>query len=49
MISCVQVENYANVLGDHIGAEDALKVAHHYEKAQDFGNAGKYVTVLYSV
>lgn len=37
-----QVDSYANVLGEHIGAEDALKVAHFYEKAQDFGKAGKY-------
>lgn len=37
-----QVDSYANILGDHIGADDALKVAHHYEKAQDFAKAGKY-------
>jgi WD repeat-containing protein 19 len=37
-----QVDSYASVLGEHIGAEDALKVAHFYEKAQDFGKAGRY-------
>lgn len=37
-----QVDSYASVLGEHIGAEDALKVAHFYEKSQDFGKAGKY-------
>jgi WD repeat-containing protein 19 len=35
------VEVYAAQLGEHIGNDDALKVAHHYEKSQDFGRAGK--------
>jgi WD repeat-containing protein 19 len=35
------VDVYASILGDSIGNEDALKVAHFYEKQQDFGRAGK--------
>ena len=36
-----QVDIYAELLGENIPAEDALKVASYYEKAQDFGKAGK--------
>ena len=36
------VETYAQVLGEQIGAEEALKVALYYEKAQDHGKAGRY-------
>ena len=36
------VESYTYILGDHIIAEDALRVAHYYEKAQDNGKAGKF-------
>jgi WD repeat-containing protein 19 len=36
------VEIYTNILGDTICAEDALRVAHFYEKAQDNGKAGKF-------
>lgn len=36
-----QVDTYAELLGENIAGEDALKVANHYEKAQDFGKAGK--------
>lgn len=35
------VEVYTNMLGDNISAEDATKVAHFYEKSQDYGKAGK--------
>lgn len=35
------VDVYCNLLGESIGAEDALKVAHYFEKQQDFGRAGK--------
>lgn len=35
------VEVYTNFLGEQMGAEDALKVAHYYEKSQDFGKAGR--------
>lgn len=35
------VDVYASLLGDAIGGEDALRVATYYEKAQDFGKAGK--------
>ena len=38
------MEVYTTQLGDHISAEDALKVAHYYEKSQDFGKAGRCVT-----
>lgn len=39
------VEVYTAFLGDHISSEDALKVAHFYEKAQDFGNAGRFYSL----
>lgn len=35
------VEAYAGYLGEGISAEDAVKVAHYYEKAQNFGQAGR--------
>ncbi len=35
------VDTYTGYLGENIGAEDALKVAHFYEKSQDFGRAGR--------
>jgi WD repeat-containing protein 19 len=34
------VEVYATFLGDAISSDDALKVAHHYEKTQELGKAG---------
>ena len=37
-----QVDVYATLLGDNIAGEDALRVAHYYEKVQDFGQAGKF-------
>ena len=37
-----QVDVYASLLGDNIAGEDALRVAHYYEKIQDLGQAGKY-------
>jgi WD repeat-containing protein 19 len=37
------VDVYCTLLGDNIGAEDALKVAHFFEKSQDYGKAGRYV------
>ncbi|CAE7660587.1 WDR19, partial [Symbiodinium microadriaticum] len=40
-----QVDVYAGLLGENIPAEDALKVANFYEKAQDFGKAGKYYSL----
>jgi WD repeat-containing protein 19 len=36
-----QVDTYASLLGENIAGEDAIKVAHFYEKAQDFGKAGR--------
>lgn len=36
------VDVYTNLLGESISADDATKVAHYYEKAQDFGKAGKF-------
>ena len=36
------VETYTGILGETICAEDALRVAHFYEKAQDNGNAGRF-------
>lgn len=39
------VEVYASFLGDTISAEHALKVAHYYEKAQEFGKAGKFYSM----
>lgn len=36
------MEAYATLQGENISSDDALKVAHYYEKAQDFGNAGRY-------
>jgi WD repeat-containing protein 19 len=35
------VDVYAGFLGANISAEDAVRVAHYYEKAQNFGQAGK--------
>lgn len=37
------VDTYTSFLGENIPSEDAMKVAHYYEKAQDFGKAGRYV------
>mmetsp|Transcript_12987 Transcript_12987/g.19570 ORF Transcript_12987/g.19570 Transcript_12987/m.19570 type:complete len:1468 (+) Transcript_12987:23-4426(+) len=37
-----QVDTYASLLGDNIAGDDALRVAHYYEKSQDFGKAGRY-------
>ena len=37
-----KMDTYTTILGDHIPAEDAIKVAHHYEKLRDYGKAGKY-------
>lgn len=36
-----QVDTYASLLGENIPGEDALRVAHYYEKSQDFGKAGR--------
>lgn len=35
------VDVYTTTIGDTIASEDALRVAHYYEKIQDFGKAGK--------
>lgn len=35
------VETYTQLLGDHISSDDALKVAHFYEKSNDYGKAGR--------
>ncbi len=32
---------YCSFLGSNVSSEDALKVAQHYEKNQDFGRAGR--------
>ena len=40
-----QMEKYTAVLGDHITAEDSLKVAHYYEKSQEYGRAGKFYSL----
>lgn len=37
-----QVDSYASLLGEHVGADDALKLAQYYEKTQEFGKAGRY-------
>jgi len=39
------VETFTSLLGDHIGNEDALKVAQYYEQGQDFGKAGKFFAI----
>jgi len=39
------VETYTLFLGDHISSDDALKVAHFFEKNQDHGKAGKYYSM----
>ena len=39
-----KMDVYTSILGEQIGAEDAQKVAHHYEKIRDYGRAGKYYT-----
>jgi WD repeat-containing protein 19 len=39
------VEIYATFLGDGITSDCALKVAHYYEKSQDFGKSGKYYSL----
>jgi tetratricopeptide (TPR) repeat protein len=36
------VDIYTTALGESITSEDALRVAHFFEKAQDFGKAGRY-------
>jgi WD repeat-containing protein 19 len=41
-----QVDTYASLLGENIAGEDAIKVAHHYEKSQDFGKAGRYLSCI---
>jgi len=35
------METYASLQGENISSDDALKVAHYYEKSHDFGNAGR--------
>ncbi len=35
------IEAYTAALGDNIGTEDALRVASYYEKAQNYGLAGR--------
>ena len=37
------VDVYAGFLGTTITAEDAMRVAHYYEKSQNFGQAGRCV------
>ena len=37
---------YDGFMGENISAEDAMRLAHYYEKSQDFGKAGRYSTVL---
>lgn len=37
------VDVYAGFLGTSITSEDAMRVAHYYEKSQNFGQAGRYV------
>jgi WD repeat-containing protein 19 len=39
------VEVYASLLGDGIGSDEAMQVAVSYEKAQDFGKAGRYYSM----
>ena len=41
-----QVDTYASLLGENIPGEDALRVAHYYEKSQDFGKAGRYFYII---
>jgi WD repeat-containing protein 19 len=41
------METYCNLQGENISSEDALKVAHYYEKSQDFGNAGRYALPVF--
>lgn len=36
---------YCLFLGSNVSSEDALKVAHYYEKNQDFGRAGKFYSL----
>eukprot|EP01038_Epipyxis_sp_PR26KG_P006561 gene6561-9018_t len=36
------VEVYTSMLGENIGTEDAIRVAHYFEKNQDFGRAGHF-------
>jgi WD repeat-containing protein 19 len=35
------VDLYCQIIGQTISTDDALKVAHYYEKSQDFGKAGR--------
>ena len=39
------VDVFASQLGETIGAEDALQVAQHYERAQDHGRAGRFYSM----
>lgn len=39
------VEAYCSFLGDSISAEDAMKVAHYYEKSQKKGQAGRFYSL----
>ena len=40
-----QMEVYTSIIGEHISSDDALKVAHYYEKAQDYGRAGRFYSM----
>ena len=35
------VDVYAGFMGASISSEDAMRIAHYYEKSQNFGQAGK--------
>ena len=39
------VDIYTSILGDQITADDSLKIAHYFEKNQDFGKAGKFYSL----
>eukprot|EP01041_Mallomonas_annulata_P000695 gene695-1331_t len=39
------METYTSILGDHITVEDARKVASHYEKLQEYGQAGRFYSL----
>jgi WD repeat-containing protein 19 len=39
------MEVYTSIIGEHISSDDALKVAHYYEKAQDYGRAGRFYSM----
>jgi hypothetical protein len=37
------VETYTTIIGDQMASDEALKVAHYYEKIHDYGNSNQHL------